>query len=102
MVLEIASTNLVIELGIIMALLPGWRFVLGEFVGGPVMIVLIAILFRLFLKRQLVEEARAEADKGRLGLMEGHAEMDMSVGGEGSWWQRLRTPAGFTPPRTTS
>jgi len=28
--------------------------------------------------------------------MEGHAEMDMSVGGEGSWWQRLRTPAGLT------
>jgi uncharacterized protein len=96
MVFEIASTNLVIELGIIMALLLGWRFVLGEFIGGPLMIVLIAILFRLFLKRQLVEEARAEADKGRLGSMEGHAEMDMSVGGEGSWWQRLRTPAGLT------
>jgi uncharacterized membrane protein YraQ (UPF0718 family) len=28
--------------------------------------------------------------------MEGHAEMDMSAGGEGSWWRRLRTPAGFT------
>jgi uncharacterized membrane protein YraQ (UPF0718 family) len=96
MVFEIASTNLVIELGIIMALLLGWRFVVGEFIGGPLMIVLIAFLFRLFLKHQLVEEARREADKGRLGSMEGHAEMDMSVGGEGSWWQRLRTPAGFT------
>ena len=96
MVFEIASTNLVIELGIIMALLLGWRFVLGEFIGGPLMIVLIAILFRFFLKQQLVEEARREADKGRLGSMEGHAEMDMSVGGAGSWWQRLRTPAGFT------
>ena len=96
MVFEIASTNLVIELGIIMALLLGWRFVVGEFIGGPLMVVLIAFLFRLFLKHQLVEEARREADKGRLGSMEGHAEMDMSVGGEGSWWQRLRTPAGFT------
>ena len=96
MVFEIASTNLVIELGIIMWLLLGWQFVLGEFVGGPLMIVFIALLFRRFLKRQLVDEARAEADKGRLGLMEGHAEMDMSVGGDGSWWQRLRTPAGFT------
>src|SRR5438067_4183053 len=94
MAFEIASTNLVIELGIIMALLLGWQFVVGEFVGGPLMIVLVAIIFRLFLKRALVEEARAEADKGRLGSMEGHAEMDMSVGGEGSWWQRLRTPAG--------
>src|SRR4051794_23121648 len=96
MVFEIASTNLVIELGIIMALLLGWRFVLGEFLGGPLMIVLLAMLFRLFLKQRLVEDARREADKGRLGSMEGHAEMDMSVGGGGSWWQRLRTPAGFT------
>src|SRR3989441_4196516 len=86
MVFEIASTNLVIELGIIMWLLLGWQFVLGEFVGGPLMIVLIAVLFRLFLKQQLVDEARAEADKGRLGSMEGHAEMDMSAAGEGNWW----------------
>src|SRR5207248_8741686 len=96
MAFEIASTNLVIELGIVMALLLGWRFVVGEFVGGPLMIVFVALLFRLFLKRRLVDEARAEAEKGRLGSMEGHAEMDMSVAGGGSWWQRLRAPAGFT------
>jgi uncharacterized protein len=96
MVFEIASTNLVIELGIIIWLLLGWQFLLGEFVGAPLMIVLIAVLFRLFLKQQLVDEARAEADKGRLGSMEGHAEMDMSASGQGSWWRRLRTPAGFT------
>ena len=96
MAFEIASTNLVIELGIVMALLLGWRFVVGEFVGGPLMIVFVAVLFRIFLKRRLVDEARAEAEKGRRGSMEGHAEMDMSAGGEGSWWKRLRTPAGFT------
>jgi uncharacterized membrane protein YraQ (UPF0718 family) len=96
MAFEIASTNLVIELGIVMAVLLGWRFVAGEFVGGPVMIVLVALLFRLFLQRRLVNDARAEAGKGRVGVMEGHAEMDMSVGGDGSWWRRLRTPAGFT------
>src|SRR6266705_1662622 len=96
MAFEIASTNLVVELGIIMWLLLGWQFVLGEFVGGPLMIVVIAVLFRLLLKQRLVDEARVEADKGRLGSMEGHAEMDMSAGGEGSWWRRLRTPAGFT------
>src|SRR6266487_5068905 len=97
MAFEIASTNLVIELGIIMAVLLGWQFVLGEFVGGPLMIVFLAILFRIFLKRQLVAEARVEAEKGRLGSMEGHAEMDMSVDAGGrSLWQRLRSPAGFT------
>jgi uncharacterized membrane protein YraQ (UPF0718 family) len=96
MAFEFASTNLVIELGIVMGLLLGWEFVAGEFVGGPLMIVLMAIAFRLFLTPRLVAEARAQAEKGRLGSMEGHAEMDMSVGGAGSWWQRLRTPAGFT------
>src|SRR5437870_13557500 len=60
-VFEVASTNLVIELGIIMALLLGWQFVVGEFVGGPLMIVLVAVVFRLFLKSRLVDEARAEA-----------------------------------------
>jgi hypothetical protein len=45
MAFEFASTNLVIELGIIMAVILGWQFTLGEFVGGPLMIVLLAILF---------------------------------------------------------
>src|SRR6058998_3524121 len=83
---EFASTNLVVELGIIMVLLLGWRFTLGEFVGGPLMIVFVAIVFRLFLRRGLVEEAREHAERGVLGRMEGHAEMDMSVRGQGSWW----------------
>src|SRR5881397_812132 len=89
MAFEFASTNLVIELGIIMALLLGWQFVLGEFVGGPLMIVLIALLFRVFLKRRLVDDARQNADRGVLGRMEGHADMDMSVHEQGSLWQRL-------------
>jgi hypothetical protein len=96
MAFEFASTNLVIELGIIMALLLGWQFTLGEFVGGPLMIVLMALLFRVFLKRRLIEEAREEADRGVLGRMEGHAEMDMSVHARGPLWRRLRSPQGFT------
>jgi uncharacterized protein len=96
MAFEFASTNLVFELGIVIGLLLGWEFVVGEFVGGPLMIVLLALVFRVFLKKQLVEEARAQANKGLAGLMEGHAEMDMSAGGEGSWWRRLRTQKGFT------
>jgi len=92
MAFEIASTNLVVELGVVMALLLGWQFVAGEFVGGPLMIVVVALLFRAFLKPTLLAQARAEADKGRLGSMEGHAEMDMSVGA----LRRLFTPAGFT------
>ena len=96
MAFQFASTNLVVELGIIMALLLGWQFTLAEFVGGPLMIGLLALLFRRFLTAQLVDEAREQADKGLVGSMEGHAEMDMSVHRIGSVWQRLRSPEGFT------
>src|SRR3984885_7974226 len=96
MVFEIASTNLVIELGIIMALLLGWQFTAAEFVGGPIMIVLIAVLFRLFLRQRLVDAAKHQADRGLAGSMEGHAAMDMSVKAEGSLWSRLSSAEGFT------
>jgi len=96
MAFEIASTNLVIELGIILALLIGWQFTLAEFVGGPLMIVLLALAFRLWVRGKVVEAAREQADKGLAGSMEGHAAMDMSVQTQGSLWRRLRSPAGFT------
>jgi uncharacterized membrane protein YraQ (UPF0718 family) len=92
----LASTNLVIELGIIMAILLGWQFTLAEFAGGPLMVVILAVLFRFFLKRHMVEEARKQADRGIAGKMEGHAAMDMSVSEGGSIWQRIRSPKGFT------
>ena len=43
-----------------------------------------------------LEEAHRQADRGVAGLMEGHAAMDMSVQAEGTLWQRLLSPAGFT------
>src|ERR671934_268920 len=76
MAFEFASTNLVIELGIVMAVLLGWQFTVGEFVGGPLMVVLLALAFRVFLRRELVDEARAQSEKGLVGSMEGHAAMD--------------------------
>src|SRR5438045_4291573 len=92
----LASTNLVIELGIIMAILLGWQFTLAEFAGGPLMVAILALLFRLFLKRHMVDEARKNADRGIAGKMEGHAAMDMSVTGSGTIWQRIGSPKGFT------
>ncbi len=96
MAFQFASTNLVLELGFILAVLIGWQFTAGEFVGGPIMIVLMALLFRRFLTPRLVAKAREQAERGALGRMEGHAEMDMSVHREGSLWQRLRSPEGLT------
>ncbi|MER7343118.1 permease [Streptomyces sp. NPDC000075] len=96
MAFEIASTNLVVELGIVLALLMGWQFTAAEFAGGPVMIVVLALLFRLFLSDGLLGPARAQAGRGVAGAMEGHAAMDMSVGGGGSFVRRLLSGRGFT------
>jgi uncharacterized membrane protein YraQ (UPF0718 family) len=96
MAFELASTNLVAELSIILIVLMGWQFAAAEFTGGPLMVVVMAVLFRVFLSRKLVNEAREMADKGLKGKMEGHAEMDMSVEQGGSLWQRLMSSAGIT------
>jgi uncharacterized protein len=96
MAFEIGSTNLVLELGIILALLMGWQFTAAEFVGGPLMIVVLAVLFRLFVRSRLIDAARRQAELGIAGSMEGHAAMDMSIGGEGSFWRRLLSRQGLT------
>ncbi|MFJ6573869.1 permease [Streptomyces sp. NPDC091292] len=96
MAFEIASTNLVIELGVILALLMGWQFTAAEFVGGPVMIVVLAVLFRVFLRERLLREAREQAGRGLAGSMEGHAAMDMSVRARGGFAHRLFSREGYT------
>ncbi len=95
-VFQFASTNLVIELGVIMAVLLGWQFTLAEFIGGPIMIVILWMAFRATLRRPLVQEARRRADEGLVGRMEGHAEMDMSVIDSRPLWVRALSPEGFT------
>jgi uncharacterized membrane protein YraQ (UPF0718 family) len=96
MAFEIASTNLVIELGIILTLLMGWQFTLAEFVGGPIMILVMALLFRLWMRGKIVEAAREQANRAVAGSMEGHVAMDMSVQRDGTLWQRLLSREGFT------
>jgi uncharacterized membrane protein YraQ (UPF0718 family) len=96
MAFEIGSTNLVVELGIILGLLVGWQFTAAEFVGAPLMIAVLAVLFRLFVGSRLIDAAREQAERGIAGSMEGHAAMDMSIKGEGSFWRRLFSPEGFT------
>src|ERR1700759_3896063 len=83
MAFEIGSTNLVVELGIILALLMGWQFTAAEFVGGPLMIVALAVLFRLFVRTRLVVAAPRRADRGLQGSIGGDAAMDMSGQTEG-------------------
>jgi uncharacterized membrane protein YraQ (UPF0718 family) len=60
------------------------------------MIVLVAVAFRLFVRQQLIDAAREQADKGLAGSMEGHAAMDMSIQSGGSFWRRLASREGYT------
>src|SRR5256886_16543590 len=96
MVFEIASTNLVVELGILLALLMGWQFTAAEFVGGPVMIVLLAVLYRIFLRKRLVADAVRQADKGGARSKEGPAALGMPITGQRSFRGRLTSARGYT------
>ena len=94
-IFEFASTNLVFELGLVLLILLGWQFLAAEFAGGLVMVVLVALIFRLTLHRGLVERAQRQAERGLLGRMEGHGAMDMTVTG-GALLQRVLSARAFT------
>jgi uncharacterized membrane protein YraQ (UPF0718 family) len=96
MAFEIASTNLVFELSIILVVLMGWQFMITEAIAAPIMVAILALLFRKFLRPELIREAREQADRGIAGRMEGHAEMDMSVPAEGSLIHRITSDRGLT------
>ncbi|TPW31918.1 permease [Pararhizobium mangrovi] len=81
-----ASTNLVIELGIILLILMGWQFMVGEWVGGLVLIAIMAMIVRFTLSDKLVEAARNHEEAGG-----GHEHSAMLVEGE-TWWRRLTNP----------
>jgi uncharacterized membrane protein YraQ (UPF0718 family) len=96
MAFQLASTNLVIELSVILIVLMGWQFTVAEFVGAPIMVAVLVLLFRRFLSSEMVREAKQQADRGLSGRMEGHADMDMAVTEGGSLWQRLTSQEGLT------
>src|SRR3982074_1995561 len=59
---EMASTNLVLELSIILIVLMGWQFMAAEAIAAPIMVAILAVLFRLFLRPQLLQAARQQGD----------------------------------------
>ena len=80
---QFASTNLVWELGLVLWVLIGWQFTVAEYLGGIVMIVLMAALLRLFVNRRLEEQAREHAQQADSG------HQHHSVSSTLSWRQRL-------------
>src|SRR5215831_1388127 len=93
---QFASTNLVIELGIILAVLIGWQFVAAEFAGGLIMVALLTVMLRGVMTQQRIAEAKQQAERGLVDRMEGHAAMDMSVASEGPIFSRIVSAKGFT------
>ena len=77
---EFASTNLVFELGLVLLVFLGWQFLAAEFAGGLLMVAILAVIFKYTLRARLVDEARAQAEKGIPGRMEGHAAMHHAFG----------------------
>jgi uncharacterized membrane protein YraQ (UPF0718 family) len=64
---QFASTNLVWELGLVLWVLIGWQFALAEYVGGIVMIALMALLLRRFVSPRLERQARRHAQEAQAG-----------------------------------
>ncbi len=100
MVFMFASTNLVVELGIVLWLLIGWQFALAEFVGGAIMIVLLAVALPRVIPARWLERARTQLNGGTQDEHGGHDHHGM---GEDEPQQerlpvreRLRSRAGWS------
>ena len=87
---QLASTNLVWELGLVLWVLIGWQFALAEYVGGIVMIALVALLLRAFVSPRLEAQARARARRADTG------HQHRSAGEEMSWRRRLTSAAAWS------
>ncbi len=87
---QFASTNLVWELGLVIWILIGWQFTLATFVGGIILIALMAVLLRAFVSPRLEEQARAHAQAAQAGHVHESAGVRMS------WRRRLTSRAAWT------
>ena len=111
MVLMFASTNLVIELGIVLVVLMGWQFAASEFVGGAIMIVLLVLVGGLFLTGRTVAraqsrlaeaEADAEHDHGHDHGPERHPGSGDEAGSEAPWRVQARDKGKWADAATYS
>src|SRR5882757_9494554 len=87
---QFASTNLVWELGLVLWVLIGWQFTLAEYVGGIVMIVLMAASLRLFVSPRLEEQARRHAQEADTG------HQHHMAGEELGWRERLTSASAWS------
>jgi uncharacterized protein len=89
MVFMFASTNLVVELGIVLIVLLGWQFAAAEFIGGAIMIVLLALTGAFVLRGSAVERARTRLQAGAVDAK--HSELERTP-----WREKLTSRAGWS------
>ena len=95
-----ASTNLVLELGIVLLILMGWQFAAAEFIGGPIMIVLLVAVGGLVLHRRITDPARARLESGMVGGHDHQAMVGVSLARQAElerapWREKLASPAAW-------
>jgi hypothetical protein len=81
----LASTNLVIELGIIISIFLGWQFVVGEYVGGILLILICWILIRIINPKKLIEKAKKNLEGQDDDEMDGSKDWKKQIQQEDSW-----------------
>jgi YHS domain-containing protein/uncharacterized membrane protein YraQ (UPF0718 family) len=101
MVFMFASTNLVVELGVVLIVLMGWQFAAAEFIGGPIMIVLLALTGGFVLRGALVAQARKRLQGGIVGGHDHQAMVGVSDDRQAElertpWNQKLRSEAAWS------
>ncbi len=76
---QFASTNLVWEIGLVLWVLLGWQFTLAEYLGGILMIILMAVMLRLFVSPRLEKIARKNAEAAAPGHQHHMAGSEMPL-----------------------
>ena len=94
-----ASTNLVLELGIVLIVLLGWQFAAAEFVGGTIMIVLLAVLGGLWFRGRTIAQARARLEAESAGGHQ-HGPEENTALQEEPWGTKLRSKGGWANAAT--
>lgn len=94
MAFQFAATNLVVELGVLLWVLLAWQFAAAEFLGGTIMLMLLAGSYALLLPKKLECVAVAHAKGDATSTMEGHAAMAMQKQ-SGTWRERLVSRHGW-------
>ena len=85
----LASTNLVIELGIVIGVFLGWQFVVGEYVGGLLLILFVWVFVKLTRPRRLIEAAREHARAEEGGGDDGEAPDWKALVRSREGWRRV-------------